>query len=85
MSGVTFQGRWDGPLAATAFPVNGTNGHALCKTSGVIVWDMPRRPLSPAMDRARAISLQLTSIRAMLAIAHRSDHHPAGLMILRLF
>lgn len=31
MSGVTFNGRWDGPLAATAFPVNGTNGHALCK------------------------------------------------------
>lgn len=31
ISGVTYQGRWDGPLAATAFPVNGTNGHALCK------------------------------------------------------
>lgn len=31
MSNITYQGRWDGPLAATSYPVNGANGHALCK------------------------------------------------------
>jgi hypothetical protein len=31
MSGITYQGSWDGALAATAFTVNGANGHALCK------------------------------------------------------